>query len=97
MRVLTREKAEKEIRAIFTEPWADGIIKALEQEPFINKPCVSEKPCEHDKNVVLDKIRADIIAESFPEDEESCCAKLVYLADVLAIIEQYKKGEVEHG
>ena len=30
------------------------------QEPFINKPCVSEKVCEHDKNVVLDKIRAEI-------------------------------------
>lgn len=26
------------------------------QEPFINKPCVSEKQCEHDKSVVLDKI-----------------------------------------
>ena len=34
----------------------NAIIKALEQEPFINKPCVSEKVCEHDKNVVLDKI-----------------------------------------
>ena len=30
---MTREKAEKEIRAVFIEPWADGIIKALEQEP----------------------------------------------------------------
>ena len=30
------------------------------QEPFINKPCVSEKQCEHDKNVILDKIRAEI-------------------------------------
>ena len=30
------------------------------QEPFINKPCVSEKVCEHDKQMVLDKIRAEI-------------------------------------
>ena len=30
------------------------------QEPFINKPCVSSGVCEHDKNVVLDKIRAEI-------------------------------------
>ena len=37
-------------------------IEALEQEPFINKPCVSEKVCEHDKNYVLDKIRAEITA-----------------------------------
>lgn len=35
-------------------------IKALEQEPFINKPCVSEKACEHDKQMVLDKIKAEI-------------------------------------
>ena len=29
---MTREQAEKEIRDTFTEVWADGIIKALEQE-----------------------------------------------------------------
>lgn len=38
----------------------DIAIKALEQEPFINKPCVSSGVCEHDKNKVLDKIRAEI-------------------------------------
>lgn len=31
-----------------------------EQEPFINKPCVSSGVCEHDKQRVLDKIRAEI-------------------------------------
>lgn len=36
-------------------------IKALEQEPFINKPCVYSGVCEHDKNNVLDKMRAEII------------------------------------
>ena len=40
-------------------------IKALPsvtpQEPFINKLCVSSGVCEHDKNKVLDKIRAEII------------------------------------
>lgn len=35
-------------------------IKALEQEPFINKPCVSSEVCEHDKQIVLDKIREQI-------------------------------------
>ena len=30
---MTREQAEKEIRDTFTEAWADGIIKALKQEP----------------------------------------------------------------
>ena len=34
------------------------------QEPFINKPCVSEKVCEHDKQMALDKIRAEIKALS---------------------------------
>ena len=36
--------------------------RLLEQEPFINKPCVSSGICEHDKNKVLDKIRAEITA-----------------------------------
>ena len=31
-----------------------------EQETFINKPCISSGVCEHDKNKVLDKIRAEI-------------------------------------
>lgn len=35
--------------------------KPLEQEPFINKPCVFSEVCEHDKRKVLDKIRAEII------------------------------------
>ena len=38
----------------------DFHCKPLEQEPFINKPCVSSGVCEHDKNRVLDKIRAEI-------------------------------------
>ena len=35
-------------------------IKALQQEPFINKPCVSSGVCEHDKNNVLEEIREEI-------------------------------------
>ncbi len=34
---MTREQAEKEIRDNFTKVWADGIIKALEQEPILDK------------------------------------------------------------
>ena len=37
-----------------------NLLEKLEQESFINKPCVSSGVCEHDKNVVLDKIRAEI-------------------------------------
>ena len=41
-------------------------IEALEQEAFINKPCcISGEVCEHDKNIVLDKIRAEIFEEMF--------------------------------
>ena len=32
----------------------------ITEEPFINKPCVSSGVCEHDKEKVLDKIRAEI-------------------------------------
>ena len=35
-------------------------IKVLEQEPFINKPCISKGVCHEDKNKVLDKISAEI-------------------------------------
>lgn len=35
-------------------------IDKIKQEPFINKPCVSSEVCEHDKQKVLDKIRAEI-------------------------------------
>jgi len=38
-----------------------SVIEELEQEPFINKSCVSSGACEHDMNKVLDKIRAEIL------------------------------------
>lgn len=43
-------------------------IKALEQEPFINKPCVSNEVCEHDKQKMLAKIRAEITNYKLSED-----------------------------
>lgn len=39
---------------------------------------------------ILNKIRAEVIAESYPEDEESSFCKIVYLKDVLDIIDKYK-------
>lgn len=39
---------------------------------------------------VLDKIRAEIIAESFPEDDEYSLSNMVYLKDVLDILDKYK-------
>lgn len=73
---MTREEKEKAIDALKTsapimavtqEEFKDyiqtlnKIMDWLEQEPFINKPCVSSGVCEHDKNKALDKIRAEIL------------------------------------
>lgn len=60
------------------------ILDYLEQEPFINKPCVSEKPCEHDKNVALDKIIAEV------EEIETYDGIYIDRAYVLEIIDKYK-------
>lgn len=47
---------------------------------------------------VLEKIRAEIIAESFPEDEENSFCKIIYLKDVLDIIDKYREeSEVGDG
>lgn len=70
----------------------------LEQEPFINKSCVSSGVCEHDKNEVLDKIRAEIL-----EEHENAYARedndVAYgLSVALDIIDKYKaESEIEDG
>ncbi len=57
---------ENRVRHAFNQGYDLGFkdgkerAKPLEQEPFINKPCVSGEVCEHDKNKVLDKLRAEI-------------------------------------
>ena len=63
-------------------------IKALEQEPFINKPCVSEKVCEHDKQMVLNKIRAEI--EQTSETVDGFLMHDGTKRTVLQIIDKYK-------
>ena len=67
------------------------------QEPFINKPCVSEKQCEHDKNAVIDKIRAEIEGLSRFEIRGEL-TPLVNVDNVLDIIGKYMaESEVEDG
>lgn len=67
-------------------------LKALEQEPFMNKACVSNKVCEHDKKVVLDKIRAEIEqlrlhkAQFLTNDNKVC----IDSQEVLNILDKYK-------
>lgn len=60
---MTREEAREELKEMIEYEWGtyftntakkhvtalEMAIKALEQEPFINKACVSNKVCEHDK------------------------------------------------
>lgn len=67
------------------------------QEPFINKPCVSEKQCEHDKNAVIDKIRAEIEGLSRFEIRGEL-TPLVNVDNVLDIIGKYMaESEGEDG
>lgn len=69
-------------------------IKTFEQEPFINKPCVSSGVCEHDKEIVLDKIKDEFIS-LYPknyvgEPELGGSIREFSLNKVLKIIDKYK-------
>ena len=64
------------------------------QEPFINKPCVSSGVCEHDKNKVLDKIRAEIEALPKTYPFTNHIDTYVKEKDVEDIIDKYK-SEIE--
>lgn len=82
----------------------DAIEKRIQpsvtpQEPFINKPCVSSGVCEHAKNKVLDKIRAEIIAKDKNVKavrSDGCC--FFTAEEVFEIIDKYKaETEAENG
>lgn len=62
-------------------------IKALVQQPFINKPCISEGVCREDKIQVLDKIRAEI--EDLVYYNWGNTPRTV-IDDVLKVIDKYK-------
>lgn len=67
----------------------DELPSVTPQEPFINKPCVSSSVCEHDKNKILDKIRAKIDEQYdrvYPHNIS--CAEGLEMA--LGIIDKYK-------
>lgn len=79
------------------------ILELLEQEPFINKPCISEGVCREDKIQVLDKIRAEIVElTKCPYGTECLGANCPSNTDcmicgdhVLEILDKYK-AESEH-
>lgn len=71
---------ENEILAGHTFTDICNAIKTLEQEPFINKPCISKGVCHEDKNKVLDKISAEIERVEKWLDCEGYNAYNVYIA-----------------
>lgn len=92
-------KRDIELENDFTEDYINAVnmaIEALEQEPFINKPCVSSGVCEHDKNKVLDEIRAEI-EELKPNNPnfKGYFEQNVALNKVLEVIDKYKAESEE--
>ena len=65
-------------------------LKALEQEPFINKPCVSQGACQYHTGMVLDKIKAEIKALTDGTEPEH-----IWNVDVFDIIDKYRTQESE--
>jgi len=71
-----------------------GIV--VEREPFMNKACVSNEVCEHDKLQLLDRIKADIEIQQYGFMNSKDYANGVRFGLMLAykIIKKYKK-EIE--
>jgi hypothetical protein len=100
---MTREEAIEILQGAIKKPNTkdgylgqaiDMAIKALEQEPFINKPCISSGVCEHDKNKVLDRVRAELI-----QSIQNGVIKIESgNEELFRIIDKYKaESEVEDG
>ena len=68
----------------------DKAIEVLEQESFINKSCISSGVCKHDKNEVLNKIRAEIMKFQLYKMFEGEDTFYIERDNVLQIIDKYK-------
>lgn len=81
-----------------SEPYVsvDNAIKTLEQEHFMNKPCVAHQVCHEDKIKMLDKIRAEIEEERsfYRVMDEYDIAK--GLRNALGIIDKYRAESEEY-
>ena len=73
-------------------------IQSLEQEPFINKECISINVCKHDKEAAIKKIKEEIRhnSEHFINDDGEDCLAL-YEDDVIEIINKYTESEENNG
>ena len=58
---MTLEQAQQAVKYLRKK-----LADHLEQEPFMNKPCVAHQVCREDKVKVLDKIRAEIEQNAYP-------------------------------
>lgn len=67
--------------------WIPLYFTECEQEPFINKPCVSSGVCEYDKQKILDKIRAEINSPN-----RGTCDYFI-VDRIEEIIDKYKESE----
>ena len=70
----------------------DMAIKALEQEPFMNKPCISVGVCEHDKMQMLDNLKAEIMElQTYKLFNGEDTTVYVERNDLLDIIDKYRE------
>lgn len=65
----------------------DGTIKVLEQEPFINKACVSTNICKHDKAVALKKLKAEIKKKHTKAKQATSVLQMNAYTDCLQMID----------
>lgn len=88
----------------------DLVNMEWEEEPFINKPCISTELCHEDKVKVLEQIRAEIeqkieqerFARSVFRSEEKnsvkaeqCTGSIVAYNNVIKFIDKYKTESEE--
>ncbi len=98
------EMMDRGVDHIQTDDLAEINQIPVTQEPFINKPCISEGVCHEDKIRVLDKLMAEI--EQLPTNTrinwDGCCPDIDYPEieyidisknNLLKIIDKYRTEE----
>lgn len=69
-------------------------ISKTKQEPFINNSCIYIRVCEHSKNKVLDKIRAEIeYKQEIQLKGEDISEWNKCIKEVLEVVDKYKESE----